>query len=198
MNYKVETNKGIVNLKFQHVDQLNNFLNKHYKSWQILESKPKEKKPIKPFQNAYNIVRKDIESEILRLKEDDSLILSIKCKRESNIFYYLNKNFENYRDFSVYKTNTEGEFLVFKKLVYTLEYFLKAAEDLPKAQTCKEAAKLLDSHSSIIYLGSSLSAIRKNSNCKLNCSRLKERCYLITKSEGEAIANKQLYKLLKD
>lgn len=198
MNYKVETNKGIVNLKFQHLDQLNSFLNKHYKTWKILESKVKEKKPRKPFQNAYNIVQKDIESEILRLKEDDSLILSIKCKRESNIFYYLNKNFVNYRDFSVYRTSTDGEYLVFKKLAYTLDYFLKAAEDLPKAMTCKEVAKLLDSHSSIVYHGTSLSAIRRNSNYNLNCSRLKERCYLITKSEGEAIANKQLYKLLKD
>jgi hypothetical protein len=198
MNYKVETNKGIVNLKFQHVDQLNAFLNKHYKSWQILENKPKVKKPKKGFLNAYNIVPKDIETEILRLKENDSLILSINCKRESNIFYYLNKNFDNYKDFSVYKTNTDGEYLVFKKLVYTLDYFLKAAEDLPKAHTCKEAAKLLESHSSIVYHGTSLSAIRKKINCKLNASRLKEGCYLITKSEGEAIANRQLYKLLKD
>jgi hypothetical protein len=143
-------------------------------------------------------VPKDIETEILRLKENDSLILSINCKRESNIFYYLNKNFDNYKDFSVYKTNTDGEYLVFKKLVYTLDYFLKAADDLPKANTCKEAATLLESHSSIVYHGTSLSAIRKKTNYKLNASRLKEGCYLITKSEGEAIANRQLYKLLKD
>jgi hypothetical protein len=192
MIYKIETNKGQIEVNYRTRESLETFLNRHYKSWKIIEGGEPEN--TREFKNAYNTNKKIIEQQLLRFRTEKDLILTFRCTHASNINYYINKHFEDHESFGVYKTNVKGEFIVFKKVEYKKSDLYKNLEKLPQANSVSEVVSLVQNNISLVYNGTSITAIRKKIKDRLNFCKIKNRQYLVTKIT-ENRASKELYHL---